>query len=159
MDEFLKDTKGQAILFNGVGSSYLARVLSKNNRIDGTTASRPEKEQADRLKLPNYKVYLVNKFDPVEYEKCLGTYDMVVDTGPGPYRCCDEHYRQFLEVTFKHLKPGGKFYTHKIGVDYESPKIKLPGGIELLNRLLNESGISYSVNTAGDGRIFIYEKN
>ncbi len=155
IDKYLSKTRGKSVLFVGIGDSTLAKLLYKHNDIDGITACWLEKEKAESMGIPNYKIYLLNKYHS-SLEKYLGSYDLVVDTNPGTYRCCNEHFKQYLETIFRHLKVGGQLISHIQGIDYESPKIQLKGSVAQLSDMLHDLKIKF--NLRFEDQIVIYEK-
>src|SRR5215467_13536755 len=77
--ETLRGT-GTALLHVGVGNSQLAqRFASRARRIDGLTVSPQEKAHAEALGLPNYTVYVLNKYSPAFGVVLTQPYDVIID--------------------------------------------------------------------------------
>jgi hypothetical protein len=79
------------ILHIGIGNSSLAkRFSSRVCIIDGTTLHAEEKFHAEKLELPNYNVYVCNKYGP-GMGSLQGRYDFIVDNNPFSFACCLRH--------------------------------------------------------------------
>src|SRR5262249_27100801 len=71
---------GTSILQVGVGNSKFAqRFAGRVRRIDGLTVHQNEKMQADALELPNYTVYVLNKYSPEFVSVLTDRYDFIID--------------------------------------------------------------------------------
>jgi len=109
---------GASILHVGVGNSRLAqRFASRARRIDGLTVHQNEKTHADALGLPNYTVYVLNKYSPEFASVIANTYDFIIDNNLASFACCKYHFSVMFENYLRVLTPGGKILTCQIGMD------------------------------------------
>jgi hypothetical protein len=89
LDQLIEPTS--RILHIGVGNSSLAKRFSPHvSLIDGTTLHEEEKQHAERLGLPNYNVYVYNKYGP-NMKALQGSYDFIIDNNPFSFACCLHH--------------------------------------------------------------------
>src|SRR5437764_8596280 len=82
------DLAGKTLLHVGVGNSSLAKGLAHRVvRVDGLTAHPNEKAHADSLRIPNYRVVLLNKHSR-ELFRLRGAYDFIIDNNLASFACC-----------------------------------------------------------------------
>ena len=116
VNEYIEANGGGSILHVGIGDSSLARKVSKLfTQIDGITNTRQEERMGNELGLSNYKIYFMNKHDPIELNK-LGTYDLISDVNLKSFACCQEHWETYLKTILSKLKKGGRLVSHKDGL-------------------------------------------
>src|SRR5262249_29871888 len=103
----------------GVGNSGLARRFAPRAAfIDGLTVSRREKERADALAIPNYRVYLVSKHSrelTLVLERC---YDYIIDNNLASFACCKYHVYLMRHTYLRRLGPGGAVRTAQGGKNW-----------------------------------------
>lgn len=117
---------GTRLLHVGVGCSDLAvRFAGTVSRIDGITVMPDETAAAERLALPNYRVWTMNKH-ALAFAELAGPYDLVVDNNPGSFACCRRHFRFTMERYRALLAPGGRLLTDERGARWRQP-----GGLSL----------------------------
>jgi hypothetical protein len=111
------DLAGRKMLHVGVGNSGLAqRLASRLNLIDGLTVSSNEKARADLLAIPDYRVFLLNKYS---HEFALPTrYDLIVDNNLASFACCKHHFHLMLNNYLAVLRPRGIILTDRKGMDW-----------------------------------------
>jgi len=114
-----RDLAGARVLHVGVGDSGLARRFHGRCRsIDGITVAENERLHADELKLPNYKVYRVNKFSR-EFTLTLEPgYQLIIDNNPASYACCAYHFAAMMENYRWAVAPGGALLTDQRGLHW-----------------------------------------
>lgn len=114
---------GASILHVGVGNSRFAqRFASRARRIDGLTVHRNEKAHADALGIPNYTVYMLNKYSPEFVSVITNTYDFIIDNNLASFACCKYHFAVMCEHYLRALTPHGQILTCQIGMDaYHGP--------------------------------------
>src|SRR5262249_2720798 len=84
---------GASILHVGVGNSTFAqRFASRARRIDGLTVHQNEKTLADALGIPNYTVYVLNKYSPGFVSVITNTYELIIDNNLASFACCQYHF-------------------------------------------------------------------
>jgi hypothetical protein len=109
---------GASILHVGVGNSQFAqRFASRARRIDGLTVHQNEKTHADALELPNYSVYVLNKYSPEFVSVITQTYDFIIDNNLASFACCKYHFTVMLDNYLQVLAPHGQILTCQIGMD------------------------------------------
>jgi hypothetical protein len=109
---------GASILHVGVGNSKFAqRFVSRARRIDGLTVHQNEKTQAEALGLPNYTVYVLNKYSPEFVAVITNTYDFIIDNNLASFACCKQHFAVMLENYLRVLASYGQILTCQIGMD------------------------------------------
>ena len=109
---------GTSILHVGVGNSGFAqRFASRARRIDGLTVHQNEKTHADALGLPNYSVYILNKYSPEFASVITHTYDFIIDNNLASFACCKYHFAVMIENYQGVLAPHGQILTCQIGMD------------------------------------------
>jgi hypothetical protein len=107
-----------SILHVGVGNSKFAqRFASRAHRIDGLTVHQNEKTQADALGLPNYSVYVLNKYSPDLISVITHTYDFIIDNNLASFACCKQQFAVMLENYLRVLASHGQILTCQIGMD------------------------------------------
>ena len=107
-----------SILHVGVGNSKFAqRFASRARRIAGLTVHQNEKTQADALRLPNYSVYVLNKYSPEFVSVIMPTYDFIIDNNLASFACCKYHFAVMVENYLRVLASHGQILTCQIGMD------------------------------------------
>jgi hypothetical protein len=107
-----------SILHVGVGNSKFAqRFASQARRSDGLTVHENEKTQAEALGLPNYTVYVLNKYSPEFASVITNTYDFIIDNNLASFACCKYHFVVMLENYLRVLASYGQILTCQIGMD------------------------------------------
>ena len=111
----------KTLLHVGVGSSQLALNFHlRLSAIDGITIQEAELKKARELNIPNYRVFLLNKFSP-EIPAILGrTYDFVVDNNPSSFSCCRKHFFIMLRNYSSLLNDNGLILTDKMGLGWST---------------------------------------
>jgi hypothetical protein len=107
------------ILHVGVGnSSMAARFASRVQMIDGITMSANEKSHADSLAIPNYRVFVVNKYSR-EFARTISLkYDLIIDNNLASFACCKFHFYTMLDSYVSSLKVNGRILTEQTGMDW-----------------------------------------
>ena len=109
---------GASILHVGVGNSKFAqRFASRARRLDGLTVHQNEKTHADALGLPNYTVYVLNKYSPEFGSVITNTYDFIIDNNLASFACCQQHFAVMFENYLQVLTSHGQLLTCQIGMD------------------------------------------
>ena len=109
---------GTSILHVGVGNSQLAqRFASQARRLDGLTVHQNEKTHADALGIPNYTVYVLNKYSPEFVSVITNTYDFIIDNNLASFACCQYHFAVMFENYLRALTSHGQILTCQIGMD------------------------------------------
>ena len=109
---------GAAILHVGVGNSKFAqRFTDRARRIDGLTVHQSEKSYADALRLPNYTVYVLNKYSPEFGSVITNRYDFIIDNNLASFACCKYHFAVMFENYLRVLASSGQILTCQIGMD------------------------------------------
>ena len=109
---------GASILHVGVGNSKFAqRFASRARCIDGLTVHQNEKTQADALGIPNYTVYVLNKYSPAFVSVITNTYDLIIDNNLASFACCQYHFAVMFENYLRVLTAHGQILTCQIGMD------------------------------------------
>ena len=107
-----------SILHVGVGNSKFAqRFASRARRIDGLTVHQNEKIQAEALGLPNYTVYVLNKYSPEFGAVITNTYDFIIDNNLASFACCKQNFAVMFENYLRVLTSHGQILTCQIGMD------------------------------------------
>jgi hypothetical protein len=111
-----------SLLHVGVGNSQLAqRFASRARHIDGLTVHQNEKTHADALGLPNYTVYVLNKYSPEFGAVLTQPYDVIIDNNLASFACCHAHFSGMLAHYLRALTSRGQILTCQIGMDaYQS---------------------------------------
>jgi hypothetical protein len=106
------------ILHVGVGNSKLAqRFASRVCSIDGLTVHGNEKTYAEALTIPNYAVYLLNKYSRETISALPHRYDFIIDNNLASFACCKHHFLTMLENYVAVLRSRGRILTCQIGMD------------------------------------------
>jgi hypothetical protein len=109
---------GTSILHVGVGNSKLAQQFaSRARRLDGLTVHQNEKSYAEALAIPNYTVYVLNKYSPEFASVITNTYDFIIDNNLASFACCKYHFSVMVENYLRVLTSGGQILTCQIGMD------------------------------------------
>ena len=109
---------GTSMLHVGVGNSKLAlRFARQARRLDGLTVHQNEKTQADALGIPNYTVYVLNKYSPEFVSVITKTYDFIIDNNLASFACCQYHFCVMFENYLRALASHGQILTCQIGMD------------------------------------------
>jgi len=109
---------GASILHVGVGNSQLAqRFAGRARHIDGLTVHQNEKTHAEALGIPNYTVYVLNKYSPEFASVITNTYDFIIDNNLASFACCKYHFSIMFENYLQVIAPGGQILTCQIGMD------------------------------------------
>lgn len=116
--------QGRRLLHVGIGNSALPLAL-----IDllaayvGITISVPEVDRFNRLlgRRENTVGLLINKYDPREYPRLEGKFDIIVDTLLKSVACCEKHFETMMRFFAERLTPGGKIITTENGVLFGWP--------------------------------------
>jgi hypothetical protein len=110
---------GLRILHVGVGNSSLARrFASRAAAITGVTLSHNERELSDSLGLPQYKVFLLNKYGR-EFPSVTGAgHHLIVDNNLASFACCKFHFYRMLDNYLGVLETGGIILTDQRGMDW-----------------------------------------
>jgi len=111
--------RGKSFLHVGVGNSRFAqRFAADAALIDGLSVSRVEIELAESLHIPNYAVYLLNKYGREFLPTIINRYDFVIDNNMASYACCKYHFYRMLDNYLWAMNPGGKILTDQRGMDF-----------------------------------------
>jgi hypothetical protein len=109
---------GASILHVGVGNSQFAqRFASRARRLDGLTVHQNEKTQADALRIPNYTVYVLNKYSPEFGAVLTKPYDFIIDNNLASFACCHYHFAVMFANYLRALTAHGQILTCQIGMD------------------------------------------
>ena len=109
---------GASILHVGVGNSHFAqRFASRARRLDGLTVHQNEKTQADALRIPNYTVYVLNKYSPEFGAVLTKPYDFIIDNNLASFACCHYHFAVMCANYLRALTAHGQILTCQIGMD------------------------------------------
>jgi hypothetical protein len=110
---------GLRILHVGVGNSSLAqRFALRAEAVIGATLSGNEKELADSLRLPQYSVFVANKYGR-EFPSLAGNgHDLIVDNNLASFACCKFHFYRMLDSYLGALNKGGMILTDQRGMDW-----------------------------------------
>ena len=80
------------ILHIGIGNSHIATKFNNNNYIAGITIANQEFIFAKKLKLNNYKVYMINKYSKKLKILSKNKFDIIIDTNLKSYACCQNAF-------------------------------------------------------------------
>lgn len=110
---------GMTILHVGVGNSSLAqRFASRAAAVIGATLSGNEKARADSLGLPQYSVFVANKYGR-EFPSLAGQgHRLIVDNNLASFACCKFHFYRMLDSYIGALSAGGMILTDQRGMDW-----------------------------------------
>jgi len=122
-----KNLINKNILHIGIGNSELAQKIDSSNNIFGITISNSEIENANSLKLKNYKIFFCDKYS-LNFEKNFKNYkfDLIIDTNLKSYTCCQNAFDYMMEKLFNFLNHEGQIITSTNGMKwFKSLKPKL----------------------------------
>jgi hypothetical protein len=109
---------GTSMLHVGVGNSKLAQRFARQaRRLDGLTVHQNEKIQADALGIPNYTVYVLNKYSPEFGSVLTKPYDFIIDNNLASFACCQYHFAVMCANYLRALTSHGQILTCQIGMD------------------------------------------
>ena len=109
---------GAQLLHVGVGNSQLARRFAHRvGCIDGLTVHQNEKICAEALGIPNYTVYVLNKYGREAVSALAPTYDFIIDNNLASFACCKRHFRVMLKNYVAALRSRGRVLTCQFGMD------------------------------------------
>ena len=77
-----------------------------------------EKALAESLRLPNYTVFVLNKYDLEFARRLRPGYTLIVDNNPASFGCCRYHHARMLDHYRWALAPGGCVLTHQRGLGW-----------------------------------------
>jgi hypothetical protein len=110
-----------SVLHIGIGNSSLAaKFSSRVQTIFGTTIHHQEKQFADELLLPNFRVEVINKYS-TDMQRIEGQFDFIVDNNPASYCCCYFHFARMLLSYSEKLAPDGLFLSAAEGLNWVVP--------------------------------------
>lgn len=114
-----KKLKLKSILHIGIGNSYFCKKIDNNCNITGITISSKEIDKAKALNLPNYHVYLCDKYS-VEFKSLIKTkkFDLIIDTNLKSYSCCQESFEFMMNNIIKSMHSGGMLITSINGMKW-----------------------------------------
>jgi hypothetical protein len=109
---------GASMLHVGVGNSKFAqRFAGRAGRIDGLTLHPQEQTHAAALALPQYTVYVLNKYSPAFNAIIPHRYAWIIDNNPAHFACCHYHFWLMWENYLRALTPQGQIVTCQLGMD------------------------------------------
>ena len=109
---------GTQLLHVGVGNSKLAQRFAGRVRcIDGLTVHQNEKIYTEALAIPNYTVYVLNKYSHEVSSALPHAYNYVIDNNLASFACCRKHFFVMLENYLSVLRCQGRILTCQIGMD------------------------------------------
>lgn len=110
------------ILEVGTGQNHVAlRLGSRASAVYSITISLEELARANSLKIPNYRVLLHNKHNPIPDAFIPdGSLDYILDVNIGSFSRIWQ-WNAFLLL--RKLKPGGKLILQEIGMGYTMPQV------------------------------------
>jgi hypothetical protein len=106
------------LLHIGVGNSELAKRFAPGARaILGTTISAAEHSHGEQLRLPNYLVFINNKYSgiPVPGDD---VFDFIIDNNPTTFGCCVYHLDKMMSEYRRRLKDTGMIVTDRQGLGW-----------------------------------------
>ena len=154
IEEYLlaRPLSGLSILHVGIGNSSLARRLSPRvSRIVGTTITPGEIRFAEELGLPNYEVFLHNKYSGSPLPTST-TFDIIVDNNITTFCCCLRHLENLMKLFSTSLAPRGIVITDRAGLNWVT---SMPGanprwGFDSNDLAAVASRVGLNVYTAGE---------
>lgn len=84
--------------------------------MDGITLQESERQHAERLGIPNYQVWRLNKYDQTLARRLGRSYDLLVDNNPSAFACCWRHFCVMMLEYQKLLRSGGQLLTEARGL-------------------------------------------
>ena len=82
----------------------------------------------ESLKLPNYRIFLINKYT-AEIRTLDGDYDLIVDNNPSGFACCRYHFHYMLESYLGLLRGRGEILTDRGGLRWQY-RARQDGGLD-----------------------------
>jgi predicted TPR repeat methyltransferase len=122
-----KTQKFKSILHIGIGNSSLCKKINNNCNITGITISKKEINKANTLNLPNYMVYLCDKYS-IEFNSLIKKkkFDLIIDTNLKSYSCCQESFEFMMKNIIESINNDGMLITSINGMKwYKKLKPKL----------------------------------
>ena len=122
---YLKKGKieNKKILHIGIGNSHFATKFNNNNYIVGITIAKQEFIFAKKLKLNNYKVYMINKYSKKLKILSKNKFDIIIDTNLKSYACCQNAFETMFSIFANTLNKNGFIITNKRGMSWSSKLI------------------------------------
>tara|TARA_B100000963_G_C22604049_1_gene661587 strand:+ start:823 stop:1491 length:669 start_codon:yes stop_codon:yes gene_type:complete len=118
--EFLNKSKlseYKNLLHIGVGNSHIAKNLKNYNCVDGLTISNNELKKAQNLNIPNYNIYLKNKYSRGDLLiNRVGFYDLIVDNNLKSFACCNNAFDDLISKYKNYLKNNGSIISSLRGM-------------------------------------------
>jgi hypothetical protein len=112
------DLRQERILHIGIGNSGFAQRFHRRvKEIVGTTIDHPEMEVASRLRLPNYRFFLHNKFSG-KNDTVPGKFDFILDNNPTSPCCCVRHLVALFDFYLAKLATEGQVVTDLQGLEW-----------------------------------------
>jgi peptidoglycan/xylan/chitin deacetylase (PgdA/CDA1 family) len=102
----------------GVGNSELARNNHRYFRkITGITLDIEEQNFAEAFSIPNYKVFVQNKYSR-SLANCDYKFDVIVENSPGCFTCCLFHFCRLMVTYREMLREGGVLLSAEPGLSW-----------------------------------------
>ena len=114
-----KNIKNKNILHIGIGNSYFAKNLSKNNKITGVTILEKELFNGNQLNINKYKIIIKNKYQKNFIFK-KNTFDIIVDINLKSYSCCQRAFEYMFKNLTASLNKNSMIVTSKKGMNWTS---------------------------------------
>ena len=138
IEEYLKDTRGEKILHVGIGNGTFPDKV-KGNEVYGIAV---HKSEVDNTRAKGYKSKKrFNKYttDLTKYYRGL---DIIVDNNPKSYACHVDCFKDYISNARDLLKDGGRFITHKQGLEFISFASSVaPGSVDELVEIFKPSKV------------------
>lgn len=115
--------KNKKILHVGIGNSHIATKFSNNNYIVGITIAKEEFYFAKKLKLNNYKIYMINKYSKKLKILSKNKFDIIIDANLKSYACCQNAFKTMFSFFAIILKKNGFIISNKRGMSWSSKLI------------------------------------
>lgn len=110
---------GDRVLHVGIGNSEFAlRFAARVKILDGLTISQREQALAESLSIPNYSIYLINKYSPRLPSVLNHTYTAIIDNNLASFACCTYHLYTMLDNYRSLLVPSGRVLTDNAGLHW-----------------------------------------
>lgn len=110
--------KGKSILHIGSGNSLLAQRFSRRaGLITGTTVVPGEVTLGNDMALPNYRVFLHNKYIGPD-RRFEQNYDFIIDNNPATFACCLSHFLKMMAFYADSLSEHGQIITDRVGLGW-----------------------------------------
>jgi hypothetical protein len=110
---------GKRVLHVGVGNCSLPAALADDlGAYVGLTISLPEQRLFEEkfAATEHMRVLLANKYDPREYSRIEGFFDLIIDVNLKSFACCEKHFNQLMALCTERLKSGATLITAESGV-------------------------------------------